>query len=191
LIKRTQVLDFLGLVGLASWIALSLVTAFQINPDAFQRLGSFGVAVGVAYYGLSSLYHSRPAPTGFHQWRTYNTLTMNEISRSVFTALSNTSILAHHAEVRDQELGRSTPEHIKLISSTLQHSINLAPKLEQESSDLPTRLRKLEEDATAADNNVVVQAQRSHVIELVVVVLATLQWGYGDLVVHTLAGSAG
>ncbi|TCM83408.1 hypothetical protein EV216_11464 [Rhodovulum steppense] len=177
----------MGVAGLSVWLILSGFAANAGDGALFRRWGALGVAVVVAYFAAARLFQSQPAPPGYHESSEINTRNFILTGRLAHMALWQCSLIAACIKIDNDRQGVPTPTPIEALARPL---LSGAPSPEQFSADtdLENRLAANLADKLAADAVVARVDCRIEITQAVAIVVATLQWGFGDLL---FAGSGG
>ena len=163
-----------GLAGWAllvlpvSWLAGSVVfLTICPNPEQFQRIGSFGVAVAAILFGAMSSRTDR-------------------LRKTLVAARRRVALMkSEGGDLQAQEmLVRGA-----LAATLPRQSASQDPSGQDSGSILETAALK-EDLHRRLDERLDDLVIGSHILELGIVVVATLQWGYGDLLVQWIMGEA-
>jgi len=167
---RSDVVDWVGTALLLVWVLASVVFAVQGAPSAFQRMGAFGVAVAVGVFALvgHGYYFPKSIRERLHEHRR----TTEIHARHIHGSHQKTASVAAELQRTRAELGLPLSQSANALSeSALDQNFELGDHLRTQSDDL----RAPDRDKTLAERR-----------EAWVVVVATLQWGFGDLFVQLL-----
>jgi hypothetical protein len=182
---RNHIVDVFGLGAILVWFLLSAHFVYLLNEDLFQRMGAFGVAAAISYYGFVELYRLPPVPYGLNERLIWISKTLDVISKSVSTALSNNTVIAVCMKNRSENRGERTEEPIRVLANQIEHAITVGERLAAEGDHVPQELEanlKMLEDANDIAKR---ERQSAHSRELFLGAIATLQWGFGDLLVKS------
>ena len=147
-----------------AWLVLSFITySILQNPIAFQRAGSFGVSATIIAFFISF--------------------------SKVNWALEG--ILRLSTEVSELERRKLNFEERHRNIENLDDSVKdqLSEELEELSKDLKDlnhSLPKLKSQLTVEEDGLAFQKKKISKVEVTLLIIATLQWGYGDLLVKKL-----
>ncbi len=170
--------DFFGMVGIAAWLGFSGFFAVTGNGDFFQRMGAFGVAVAILYFAF--VRHASPTPVQLIRDQQWNRKMFNLHRRDIHLSLQNTSVLAASIENKWKNEGKEIPQAIaSLAVPILDGDVPKNHEIDWVSTE--TKSREVAEQMTSASNQVEKQKRFSQMFEIWVVVFATIQWGFGDL----------
>ncbi len=172
--------DAFGIALLASWGWLSIDCLGECQPAFFQRLGSYGVAVGIIYFAIVFLFGSFPSPPGYAKAQHLTRLHLVELSQGVSTALRNTSLLAAALNAECKRKGEQAPKTVEALAKPLEDGHEFSAQTDKwvKFKDSSKDLFEISEDA---DHNVRTSRSRTEIVQAAVLVTATLQWGFGDL----------
>lgn len=180
--------DAIWVLSLSVWVSFSAWAIFSGDSETFQRFGSFGVACVVAYFAYVRVVQGAKAPENYHEM---NNLTSKRISlntQAVQSALSNTTAIAKVIKDEAAEAQRPINPAISILAGALPH----AGKLRHESIKFNEQNAREEEilvQSVGAEKAAHQASTSAEVVQAVVAVVATLLWGFGDLLVDILHGA--
>ena len=173
---RTYAIDMFGNALVLLWLGFSTYFAWAANGEYFQRMGAFGVASGVLYFAFvshapefSSIIRSRFA--GFRKMQNLHTQHIEGNYR-------NSGIIAYEVKKLRKELNLPGSSGVDAISATFVETLAKEPI---EAAKLDAQFEEIELNEERAAEQVERQRFFSNNYEVLIVVIATLQWGFGDL----------
>ncbi len=144
----------------------------------FARLGAMGTAVAVDYF--ASISHALPYPVGLHEKLQRTSDQVNYQAEAVRVALDNNTLLTFAVKELFEQLSLNLPNAVSGLADEkmLRHSAATGqfPLGEWEAANALNVQRGL-----AADALVTKVAFRAGRLQALIVVIATMQWGFGDL----------
>lgn len=160
-----------------TWLVGSIYCGVIGETDLFQRLGSLGVAVAVLYFALQK--HGVRVPPGF---REANELTQKQIefsNRVADATIAKTTLLAKALVHQAEQTGTvAYPKVIPLSRVAFDEALLRAPF-----EDFETKRNDVTKAQIDADKLVARNLRTSEMFQAIVVILGTIQWGFGDLLV--------
>ncbi len=174
---KAIVIDICGLGAICLWLLLSVLFAYWGNGPIFERLGALGTASAVGYFAF--VRPSLPSPVGLHKRLTLLQGGLNQHAQALLFVNRNVTFVSDSVRVLFERSGNPTPPIVKELSdpSLLEHGANIAlPIDEWEKTG-----EKLLNQSLAADEGLMRLAFRSGNLQATVVVISTLQWGFGSL----------
>jgi hypothetical protein len=183
--SRDAVIDAIGLAAIALWLGLSAWYCLAGNGPMFARLGALGTASAVGYF--AAIKHSTTYPFGLRERLHLLNSRLNLQYQGTNQALVNTTLLASSIAFSMREEGKNVPAPIAMLGSNelIAHAAAYAsPPIEQWDANN----WELEKEGMEADTLVSQVHFRSGLFQAVVVVIATLQWGFGDLLFGSSTG---
>jgi len=176
--KSTTVIDSLGWAGIAAWVGVSGYCAVTGNGDFFQRMGAFGVAAAVLYFAF--VRHGFPQPFQGIRDQHWNRKMFNLHSQHIQLSLQNTSVLAASIKIKLKNEGKETPSAISALAApVLDGSVSYNHEIDW--ANTVVKSEEVAEKMTSARNQAAKQKRYWQMFEIWVVVFATIQWGFGDL----------
>ena len=165
---------WLPLSGMVLWLAASIAALKYGDASQFQRAGTLGIAAAIALFGFlrKRLAEASTSIALAHEAMGLDELKLaiQETKLDLLRVISSVSARA----VTDPEFDKNMKDHFLPIESKQAY---LSEKLGQRAKHIEVTKRnhsKLEHHVVAT--------------EFSVLVLATLQTGYGDVIVRTLSG---
>ncbi len=187
--RRAGLIDVTGRAAILGWLAFSIAFAMKLDGDMFQRMGAAGVAIAVAYFAF--VRHAQPYPFGLHERLYWLTRTLDLHRRGLNTALSNSTVIAAVWKRQCEERGEEVPQPISELAAVLEHAVDVSEQEKAFSvSDAEKSFRETVNNSNSADELVSSVKFRSDTVQMVVVVVATLQWGFGDLLFPKICEAA-
>lgn len=176
--NRGGIIDFVGFVVLLVWVGLSAFFAWSSNGDFFSRMGAAGAAYAVAYFAL--LRHGEIVPnTLVAQLREMRRM-QNFHSENIHKSYRNSALVAVDLDKTRKEIGLEPT----LFGQSMKQAFALSSKNEDSSAaSLDSKFLELDSATDTANARVKSVRQRSETLQAIVLVLSTLQWGFGDLLV--------
>jgi len=142
---------------LALWFLASIYLLFFGHAHSFQRAGSMGVGLVVIAFGFSKSRQTKEAEKLLSQQ-----IEMAEIRAHVHAGGLATKVI-------EKTIGQQ-PNNLEILDNLREIDEMLVHQVSEVSNDLRAKTSKLERSLTI-----------DSVIEIVMIVCATMQWGYGDL----------
>jgi hypothetical protein len=174
--KLPVVTDVLGLAGITAWVGFSGYFAAIGDGEFFQRMGSFGVAVGIIYFAL--VRHGTEFPLILRDRLKSLRRTQHLHTQHIEGAYRNAGLVAHELANLRSELKLPKSDAASGLSAALVEGLKKEPL---KAIELDSRFEKVDLAEEDAANLVALQKRFSQMFEVWVVVIATLQWGFGDL----------
>ena len=180
---KSYVVDVLGLGAICFWIGISIYVWTDGDALMFQRLGALGTAIAAAYFAF--VIQSPPYPVGLRERLSISNNQLNYQAEATRVALNNSTILAVSLKKGLQQNNQTVPASIAALSekTLVEHAARTGP-LPPEQWEM--RGAELLGQGVSADTEVVRVAFLSGVFQAGVVVVSTLQWGFGDMLVNKL-----
>lgn len=179
--ERDKIVDALGLGACALWLGLSAAAIWHGDAQMFARLGALGTAAAVGYFAM--IKHSLPYPVGLHDKLHIVNARLNDEAEAVRVSLQNTTLLALGLRDLHEKTKNPVPGYVSELADErlIEHAKKCGPfPVEQ----WETKGAQLVEASKAADELVTHVAFRAGKLQALVVVVATLQWGFGDCAVN-------
>ena len=170
----------LGLAAL--WLILSVYFISVGLGDYFQRMGSFGVALVIGYFGFVRIFSSNPAPPKYHEMLHQQRRQFVQHATHIEQSYLNTSLLAAALEQEAGKEGKQVHLAISALAKPVRENAELgkkSPKL----SGFEKESEQIAKEGAIAEETIKNLANRHEALQAIVGVMATLQWGFGDLLV--------
>lgn len=171
----------LGASAFIVWFATSLTFYREANAEMFQRMGAFGVAAALLYFFTVKL--PSPYAWSLHNQYVWTRRTADLALDSARSAHEKTNALAIYLYDEISLQRRSPPPGLERLAE------DVADLLER--GDNWENWEQKDQENLAADKSVLVASEkmekarrRSDLSQTVLVVVATLQWGFGDCVLE-------
>jgi hypothetical protein len=176
--EREKKVDLFGGIGLAIWVALSLIAAWHLNGPWFARFGALGTAVAALYFSL--IRHAVPYPVGLHEKLNLVNSNLNFQAEMIRTSLRNGTELAVGISSLFDKTGNPIPASIENLTTQncIQHSQQSVPF---PLAEWEGKNAQLVEQSQAADHQVSEVAFKAGRLQALVIAIASIQWGFGDL----------
>jgi hypothetical protein len=179
-------IDVCGLGAILLWICISILQAYWGNGPMFERLGAFGTATAVGYFAL--IRHSLPYPVGLHERLFWLQKTTNLQADSILIALNNGTRLAAILKSHIEQTGGIPDQVISNLAAIGQVKHELVKSMERADASGASMIETWDAKASwlmsqslLADKVVSEVATRSGNLQAIVLVVATIQWGFGSL----------
>jgi hypothetical protein len=178
---KSYAVDVLGLSAICFWVGISIYYWSDGEALLFQRQGALGTAVAAVYFAF--VIHSLPYPVGLRERLSIFNDQMNFQAEATRVALNNTTILAANLKKSLEQNNQTVPASVAALSAQtlFEHAAKSGP-LPLEQWEL--RGAELLGQGVSHDSEVVRVAFLSGVFQAAVVVVSTLQWGFGDWAVN-------
>ncbi len=159
---------------------MSCWLAFEGHWQAFQRLGAFGVAVAVAYYAAVRLTFGALVGSGLReslaQQQKTNCLHADQIFQNAQGIVAIGAALALEQKRAGIQVNAVYESYAAIADELGASSVEPSLLAKHEK-----RIEKVKQEQLSADRMVAKAIRSTEIIQLFVLVLATLQWGFGDM----------
>lgn len=176
---------FLNALAL-SWIVASFWAFFGDDPDLFQRLGSWGVVVSVFYYLVIRPF--APVPDEIVKRFSSVNKHQNLNSQHIEGAYRNAALAAYELHKTRLELGLEPLPFGDAMKDVLKERLDNEP-IDYEGFN--KKMDTLDERELAANATSRGLSYTREVFQQAMAIVATIQWGFGDLFVNTLSMCGG
>ena len=172
-------IDIVGVSAILFWFGLSIYFFSNGESTLFQSSGAIGVAAAIGYFALQR--HSLPHPPGLLDRLNAIELNLNLVSVEQQRQNGRSAMLAYGVQSEFERLGCQ-------VSPVIGSLANVDPNIVQKSvlmkfDDVEEKLKGFHQSQVAADKFVRRTHWNAEVLQLLVVILATLQSGLGAFAV--------
>lgn len=181
--KSMNLLDLFWAIGLVAWFCVSIYCLVSGNSDLFPRMGAVLVAIAVGYFALMPALD--PQPYGLPELTHIITKRINLNEAAAYTALDDVSILAASTKKALDDVNISYPNRIVELADL----VNKKPAEQNHLARLEENTQKSHAVSLASETAgkaVARQREQSQRVQAIMVVIGTLQWGFGDLLFKSL-----
>ncbi len=168
------------------WLSGSIWFLYQNNPDMFQRHGSFGVAAFIIIFGVDlykGLSNSLRIQDLEHQLTDISLLQLSEQNSILIRNMKINSMLWRDyfgkPNLKDDYDDMAT--HFEALVAQVDNLAESSDKTGASKETIKSEIQKLNQEQVKITKN----TNKAQIISLVI---ATLQWGYGDLLVKFVHG---
>ena len=173
-----SIVDKIGLSGIAFWLIVSAYCVALGDGAMFARMGAVGTAVAVGYFAY--IRHAFPYPVGLHQKLALVNESLNFQAQLAQDLYRTRTLLALDIKNSFIEKGEAVPPSISAFAE------NKIVELALNSPNFPlagweARNGELTHASLEADAEVSRVSFRAGKLQAWLVVVGTLQWGFGDI----------
>lgn len=183
---KAWVIDCLGWSGILAWIGLSIYSAHQGASDLFQAAGSIGIAVAVGYFVMKR--HADPIPTSVS--KSIGRLSKHNARNSdaIAKAFAQIALLAKAVEFEAKERGDRVSLTIsELAKVPLDH---VSEQIQRDPNVYDHVIEANTNDLIASSQQVASGLRKSEVLQASVVILGTIQSGFGPYILNAVQKGA-
>ena len=173
------VVDFIGWLAIFFWLAVSGFGFYVYDAALFQNAGCIGVAAAVAYFGLQR--HAIPLSAGVREELTWMNARLNLLQAEILQINGRHAILARSLALESERSGKAEGSVFRALADIPSSDIAAAVSASPASANLA--LLGISRGQRGADMAVRDARRKSETVQLLVVVLATLQSGLGGYLV--------
>lgn len=181
---KVSLVDVFGLGAILAWGGLSIYSLLQGYEEVFQRLGTVGIAAGILYFAFV-----RHAPE-FSNVVRERLISLRKRQHQNIQGIDNANraiaLLAFELKKVREDLGLSERAALnRFVARTIQSMETQEPF---SAAKTDAGYSSLDEQEENANKDVEFQRRFSQMFEVWVVVVATLQTGFGDYLVRFVGG---
>lgn len=176
--SHEAIIGALGFIAFLLWFGLSAAFAWHANGDFFSRIGAAGAAYAVAYFAL--IRHGEIVPNLLLGQMREMRRAQHLHAENIHESYRNSAFVAVDLGKTRKELGLASTEFCESMKQVLMAD---AQKVPLDASALDEFFVEPYVVSDAANARVTQTRRRSDATQAVVLVLSTLQWGFGDLLV--------
>lgn len=184
-----------GVLLISSWVLLSMLALVKDMPEEFQRLGSFGVAAVLIYVFVLLVRVQGSEREMYSSFEKIVGAELSLLSRHVGLSYEAISMVLQLTSIYRQ-IDAEDPQYSKRIEEIQERADAHSVRYEEISHDLNEIRDSIESSLKRLKilrNNTNLLQDEINATQLVMIVIATLQWGYGDRIVslvhHAIAAS--
>lgn len=175
---RARTADITGWSLIAFWLLVSACAIGIGNWAFFQSAGALGICAGVIYFIVQR--HADPYPHGAIESQTMQIRQVQTATDAALVANANVSLLAKILVEKAQASGETVSSSLAALGSVPMEDIER--QLASRVGDWTSRIDAVETQSLMANASVNAARRKSEIWQAVVVVVGTLQGGFGGYV---------